>query len=238
MSKAVERTLDAGLALIAESDAPSAYDAYKLEREARQKVSRGEALDAETQKARDGIWSEVNAVVANREAATREALEAAEGAGKPSDYDEVQEQIRYAEIAGRATAMDLHKERESAGFLDRCNETAATYGQFAPDVAQLMMASAFYTQLVEECLDFPENIGELNSLPLEQVKLRIARAEGIFSARGEQRQARPAPKQVSSAPKPVSTVSGRSHAHSLTPDEMDYSTYKAWRMKQINGGRR
>jgi hypothetical protein len=63
---------------------------------------------------------------------------------------------------------------------------------------------------------------------------RIAGMSPVEAARAlgrlEQRLTAPTPKTVSSAPKPVPTVSGKAHQGGRTPEEMPYEEYKAWRM--------
>lgn len=45
----------------------------------------------------------------------------------------------------------------------------------------------------------------------------------------------PKPRTVSSAPKPVPTVSGKAHQAGKAPEDMSYDEYKAWRMAKAKG---
>jgi hypothetical protein len=49
----------------------------------------------------------------------------------------------------------------------------------------------------------------------------------------------PKAKSISSAPKPVSTVTGKAHAQGKTMEDMSYDEYRAARMAQLKaaGGR-
>ena len=83
----------------------------------------------------------------------------------------------------------------------------------------------------------PEQIAQINNSKPQDVSRLFGKLEGYVEAAmdgvvPDRPAARPAP-TVSRAPRPVSTVSGRSHAHNLSPDDMSYDQYKAWRMKDI-----
>jgi hypothetical protein len=236
----LERALDHGLAVIAETQD---YDAYKAEREDRMALARGDKAyrqDAERKEARQERWSGVNEVE-QAKAASEAAMQAARATLDEVEtwgHQTVADHVAHAELMGHARALDSAYEQANPGYLERCKETAQYYGKLAPHVYREMAASPFYAQLMETVCDFPEMIAEMNAEPPEATRVRIARAEGLLEARHHaNRQAQhyqPAPARPSSAPKPIKTITGKGHSSRVTLEEADYDTFKAMRMREIN----
>lgn len=226
-----DKLLDIGLKIIAEDDSPGAHEDYRRERETRKAYANGdkEFKDADRAAEFHARWEKIRNTVAHEEQARQSSARQERFAQEAQQYglENVEDHIRHAEAVGEDRAMAFMDERSLPGITDYCNQTAAIHGPLAPHVVDLVRQSPYRTQLLKECCDYPENISDLNSLHPQDVMRRIAAAEVIFQTRGQQQNA---PRQ-STAPRPVSTVKGRSSSNGKTPEEMSNDEYRAWRTK-------
>jgi hypothetical protein len=129
------------------------------------------------------------------------------------DPDALESRIETERIKAKAQVRIEHYERENPGFMDWVQATVDTYGDLTPEAATIIHQSDYGPEIIALICEHPETIAQLNQLSARDLELTVAKVEGFLRAGTTQRPAPPPkPKVVSSAPKPVPTVSGTASA--------------------------
>jgi hypothetical protein len=132
-----------------------------------------------------------------------------------------------------------HYEGQNPGFTEFVSEAVRQYGDLTWEASNVIWGSAHGPEIIARLyMNAPEFVADLNQMPQREVELFVAHMSGLLQGQmtgGGGAPAVPIPfpkaKIVSQAPKPVETVAGKAGAPGKTPEEMDYSEYRAWRMR-------
>lgn len=227
--------MNAALLIAAECEDP---DVYRQEREDQERLKRGDA---------DYSWQREQRQ--ERHLKLQEQIAKAEAAKLGTTPHRIEQTIEEAKAEGLeiGEARERFSQYEDAnpGWLDHMDHCAEIYGAVSDDVAKALRKSRFGPQLANRIYevaqtDNPDFVDEINSWSPDELRDKIKEAEGAFAyhkapPRYLQQQQPEPPKAriISQAPKPVTTVAGKSHQSGKTPDEMSNDEYRKWRERQI-----
>lgn len=108
-------------------------------------------------------------------------------------------------------------ERDNPGFIENVKTVAEMYGDISNLAASVIHESEHGPAIIDQLYRNPDAIAQLNQMPPRELDKFVAKMEGIIEAMGDDFRrphtpvpTAPEPKLVSTAPKPVTTVSGKS----------------------------
>lgn len=147
-----------------------------------------------------------------------------------SRQSNAEDQIRIAAEKAHKASLGLFRDRvdDARGRIDDYDEvTRASRAPTSPEIEDAIINSDIGPEMHYHLCKNENLAAEIASLPPAQAYMRLGQIEGRLSA-GK-------PKKISSAPKPVPTVTGKSAVAQKRPEDMSFAEYKKHREQQMWG---